>query len=70
MIIALYVIGCIVSYFFGRWQWRKRHYGQWTQGDRLFMILCSLASWANVLAAIIIIGLASLDGLDSKKASW
>lgn len=65
--IVLYLIGCVVSYRYGRNTY-KRLSGMWTIGDRnneLFFSLFSwIAVWANYMGSI------HFDKANEKEANW
>lgn len=66
LILILYVIGCVVSYFIGR-----KYFGfpeNWTIGDRTFVMLRSLFSWITAFAFIYLL----IEGRynDNRKAKW
>ena len=71
LIIAVYLIGCVVVYFIGRLSW---HFSgkAWTKGSRTIVLKAYLWSWitAIILFCAAVFYAVSGDEKDDRPAKW
>lgn len=70
LIIGVYLVGCVVAYFFMKWCVKKDNEGEeWTIGDRRWVLPRAFLSWIAVLVAAMAYPL-SKGANDHKPAKW
>lgn len=68
LIIAIYLVGCILGYLSMR-KIFKIMFEEWTIGNRIFVLSISLSSWVAVFVAFVVYVICVLENYN-KPAKW
>lgn len=68
--VLAYVVGYVVCYFVYRWLRKKEQADDWTEGNRIAVMILAMSSWFGVIGSLIVVLLNKKLSEKNKPAKW